>query len=76
MFTGIIETVGRVTNIEQVAGDARFTIDINTLDMRDVQLGDSIACNGVCLTAIELHDHAYVADVSAESLKFRYQTLI
>ena len=69
MFTGIIESVGKIVNIEQIEGDARYTIDTNQLDMSDVKLGDSIACNGVCLTAIELHDHAYVADVSAESLK-------
>lgn len=69
MFTGIIESVGKIVNIEQIEGDARYTIDTNQLDMSDVKLGDSIACNGVCLTAIELHKHAYVADVSAESLK-------
>ena len=69
MFTGIIESVGSISNIELLNGDARFTIDTNQLDMSDVKLGDSIACNGVCLTAIALHKHAYVADVSAESLK-------
>ena len=69
MFTGIIETVGSIVNIEQIEGDARFTIDTQGLDMGDVKIGDSIACNGVCLTVIELYAHAYVADVSAESLK-------
>ncbi len=68
MFTGIIETIGTITNIEQIGGDAKFTINTNNLDMSDVKLGDSIACNGVCLTAIKLLDHCYVADVSAESL--------
>ncbi|HBQ45097.1 MAG TPA: riboflavin synthase [Thiomicrospira sp.] len=69
MFTGIIESVGKIVNIEQVEGDARYTIDTNQLDMSDVKLGDSIACNGVCLTAIELGANFYVADVSSESLK-------
>jgi len=69
MFTGIIESVGSISNIELLNGDAKFTIDTNQLDMSDVKLGDSIACNGVCLTAIALHKHAYEADVSAESLK-------
>ena len=68
MFTGIIESVGSLSKIEQVNGDARFTIDTGKLDMADVKIGDSIACNGVCLTAVELGARYYVADVSAESL--------
>lgn len=69
MFTGIIQSVGEITAMEPMGGDMRFTIATGKLDMADVQLGDSIACNGVCLTAIELPSGAYVADVSAESLK-------
>jgi len=68
MFTGIIESVGFIESIEDKGGDARFWINTHTLDMSDVQLGDSIAMNGVCLTAIELRDNAYCADVSVESL--------
>lgn len=68
MFTGIIESVGSIVKIEPVSGDARFMIDTGKLDMTDVQIGDSIACNGVCLTAVELGEHYYVADVSSESL--------
>ncbi len=69
MFTGIIESVGKITHIEKIGGDARFTIDTQKLEMSDVKLGDSIACNGVCLTAIELTAQSYVADVSSETLK-------
>lgn len=69
MFTGIIEAQGKIAKIEPVNGDARMTIDVGRLDMSDVKMGDSIACNGVCLTAIEFSDSYYVADVSAESLK-------
>lgn len=68
MFTGIIESVGSISKIEQVNGDARFTIDTGKLDLSDVKIGDSIACNGVCLTAIELGARYYIADVSLESL--------
>ncbi len=68
MFTGIIESVGHIESIEDKGGDARFWINTGSLDMSDVQLGDSIAMNGVCLTAIELRDDAYCADVSVESL--------
>lgn len=68
MFTGIIESVGSISKIESVNGDARFTIDTGKLDLSDVKIGDSIACNGVCLTAIELGGRHYVADVSGETL--------
>ncbi|VAW62277.1 Riboflavin synthase eubacterial/eukaryotic [hydrothermal vent metagenome] len=68
MFTGIIESIGRIESIEDKGGDARFWINTGKLDMSDVQLGDSIAMNGVCLTAIELRNDAYCADVSGETL--------
>ncbi|TQV85297.1 riboflavin synthase [Aliikangiella coralliicola] len=68
MFTGIIEAVGKIEKIESKSGDKRFTINVGKLDMSDVALGDSIACNGVCLTAIEFDEHSYVADVSGETL--------
>ena len=68
MFTGIIESVGQIESIEDKGGDARFWIQTGKMDMSDVQLGDSIAMNGVCLTAIELRDDAYCADVSGETL--------
>jgi len=68
MFTGIIEAIGRIESIEDKGGDARLWIHTGKLDMSDVQLGDSIAANGVCLTAIELKPAAYCADVSGETL--------
>ncbi|MDH5735335.1 MAG: riboflavin synthase, partial [Gammaproteobacteria bacterium] len=68
MFTGIIESKGKIESIEDKGGDARFWINTGKLDMSDVQLGDSIAMNGVCLTAIELREDAYCADVSGETL--------
>ena len=54
MFTGIIAAIGHIESIQKQGGDARFWINTGKLDMTDVQLGDSIAMNGVCLTAIEL----------------------
>jgi len=68
VFTGIIESIGQIESIEDKGGDARFWIHTGKMDMSDVQLGDSIAMNGVCLTAIELRDQAYCADVSGETL--------
>ncbi len=68
MFTGIIESLGHIESIEEKGGDARFWIQTGKMDMHGVQLGDSIAMNGVCLTVIELRDAAYCADVSGETL--------
>lgn len=68
MFTGIIEAVGSIKNIEPVGGDIRLHVEVGTLDMGDVQLGDSIAVNGVCLTAVEFDKKHFVADVSNETI--------
>lgn len=68
MFTGIVETVGRVTRLEQRGGDARLTIAAKDLGLDDVAIGDSICVSGICLTAIELHGASFVADVSVETL--------
>lgn len=68
MFTGIIQAIGTVTRIESRAGDCRLTIATGKLPMGDVKLGDSIAVSGVCLTAIELGEHHFCADVSRETL--------
>ncbi len=74
MFTGIIEATGSIESIQKQSGDAKIKINVGQLDMSDVALGDSIACNGVCLTVIEFSDNSnsnnyYIADVSAESLR-------
>lgn len=70
MFTGIIESIGTIELIEDRSGDQRLTINVGKLDMSDVTVGDSIACNGVCLTAISFDDDRYTADVSGETLRF------
>lgn len=68
MFTGIIQAVGTVAGRETRGGDLRLAIRSNSLPLADVQLGDSIATNGVCLTVIELTGDGYLADVSRETL--------
>jgi riboflavin synthase len=68
MFTGIIQTVGRIARIEHRGGDVRLIVDTANLPMDDVALGDSIAVGGVCLTAVELGAHSFAADVSNETL--------
>jgi riboflavin synthase len=68
MFTGIIEAVGEVADLQARGGDVRLRIRTGKLDLADVALGDSIAVNGVCLTAVELPGDGFVADVSRETL--------
>lgn len=67
MFTGIILAIGKISAIQRKAGDFRLQIDTGKLPLQDVQLGDSIAVNGVCLTAIELGARHFCADVSNET---------
>jgi riboflavin synthase len=68
VFTGIIQAVGEIVVATPVGGDLRLRVRSKTLPLDDVQLGDSIATNGVCLTVIELPGDGYVADVSRETL--------
>ena len=68
MFTGIIQSVGTVAAMETKGGDVRLRINTGKLDLADVAPGDSIAVNGVCLTAVELPGDGFVADVSNETL--------
>lgn len=68
MFTGIIEATGCIESIEPKGGDAIYRFNTGKLDLSDVALGDSIACNGVCLTVIEKLEQGFVADVSVETI--------
>ncbi|MDH5353108.1 MAG: riboflavin synthase [Gammaproteobacteria bacterium] len=68
MFTGIIQAVGSITSIESKGGDKRLTINTGDLQLSDSDLGDSIAVNGVCLTAVSYHAQGFAADVSLETL--------
>jgi len=68
MFTGIIEATGKIASIKSSQGDSLLQINSSELDMSDVALGDSIAVNGVCLTAIDFTDSSFTADVSAETI--------
>lgn len=69
MFTGIIQSTGTIADLKPSGGDLRLRIRTGKLDLSDVQLGDSIAVNGVCLTAVELPGDGFWADVSGETLE-------
>ena len=68
MFTGIIESIGSIRALTPKGGDVRVYVETGKLDLTDVKLGDSIAVNGVCLTAVELPGDGFWADVSRETL--------
>jgi riboflavin synthase len=66
MFTGIVEELGRVAALEETSDAARLRVLGPGLD--DLSLGDSVAVNGVCLTAAQMHDDGFTADVMRETL--------
>jgi riboflavin synthase len=68
MFTGIIEAVGTIADMQRRGTDLRLRLRTGKLDLSDVRLGDSIAVNGVCLTVVELPGDGFWADVSGETL--------
>ncbi|QDX81907.1 riboflavin synthase [Denitratisoma sp. DHT3] len=68
MFTGIVAAVGKITELQPLEKGLRLSIAAGGLDMSDVGLGDSIACNGVCLTVVEFGADHFKVDVSRESL--------
>ncbi|MBX3244002.1 MAG: riboflavin synthase [Acidobacteria bacterium] len=67
MFTGIIEELGRVSAFEKAGDNARISISAR-LVTQGTQEGDSIAVNGVCLTALNVGSDGFEADVSLETL--------
>lgn len=69
MFTGIVAALGRIAEVEPLAGGVRLCVDASDLDLSDVALGDSIALNGACMTVVELAERQFKVDVSAESLR-------
>jgi riboflavin synthase len=68
MFTGIIQSVGKIAALDAGGGDARVRIACGKLDMSEVNTGDSIAVSGVCLTVVEHSAAGFTADVSGETL--------
>jgi riboflavin synthase len=68
MFTGIIKAKGSITAMDQRGGDVRLTVRSDGLPWGDYEIGESIAVNGVCLTAVVLHEDGFDMDVSLETL--------
>ena len=68
MFTGIIKAVGTISTMQVRNGDVRLSVRSAGLPWSDLDIGESIAVNGVCLTAVALHDDGFDTDVSTETL--------
>jgi riboflavin synthase len=72
MFTGIVAAVGRITSIAPLGADTnagvRLHIQVGSLPLADVALGDSIAINGACMTVTHKTSNSFTVDVSRESL--------
>jgi len=69
VFTGIIQSIGQVSALEPKGDDLRVRIQTGKLELDNVELGDSIAVNGVCLTVVDLPGDGFWADVSGETIK-------
>ena len=68
MFTGIIKAKGTITALDWIDGDLRLSVSSNGLSWSDYKIGESIAINGVCLTAVSLSDKGFDTDISTETL--------
>lgn len=68
MFTGLIEEVGKVENIQRTSNFGRIVIRAKTI-LDDIKIGDSIAVNGTCLTAVEFTSTTFTAEAMRETLE-------
>jgi riboflavin synthase len=68
MFSGIVAAKGRILNVAPLEQGVRLSVDVAQLGLDDVQIGDSIANNGVCLTVIAMEGNTVQFDVSRETL--------
>ena len=69
MFTGIVQAVGRITEVSPRGDGVRLTIEAGTLPVAEVGIGDSVAVNGCCLTVVAITGSALAFDASAETLR-------
>ncbi len=68
MFTGIIKAKGTIEAMDKRGGDVRLSVRSDGLPWSDYEVGESIAVNGVCLTAVALREDGFDTDVSVETL--------
>ncbi|MBA1145994.1 riboflavin synthase [Ectothiorhodospiraceae bacterium WFHF3C12] len=68
MFTGIVQSLGTIESMQGYGGDSRLRITAPDLPVAEMGIGESVAVNGVCLTAVSYTDRGFEADVSGETL--------
>jgi riboflavin synthase len=73
MFTGLIQETGEIARLERIAGQnggsiTRITVTAENIPS-DLKTGDSVAVSGVCLTALDIHQHQFSADLAEETLQ-------
>ena len=68
MFTGIVEDVGRIEEIDKKSKDVIYSISPNKLDVKELKSGESIAINGTCLTVIRIGKRIFNVEASLETL--------
>ena len=72
MFTGLIQETGEVASTERLAGQNRGSVTRITVKARNIpyelKTGDSVAVSGVCLTALDISEHQFSADLAEETL--------
>ena len=69
MFTGIVESVGRIADVAKLGDGVRLAVDMGVHEIADVAVGDSVCVNGCCLTVVAIHGATLEFDVSAETLR-------
>lgn len=67
MFTGIIKDIGKIVNLDYKQGDLNLEVKTNII-LKDINIGDSICCDGICLTATSLTKNSFNAELSKETL--------
>ena len=69
MFTGIITAIGTISEITEYDKDKTFLINAGSMPLSDLNIGDSVCINGVCLTVTKSSNDSILVDVSAETLE-------
>ena len=69
MFTGIIQTIGKISKIESNDSNSRIVFEVEKFILDDIRIGDSISVNGVCLSVIKKSEDTFSVDVSNETMR-------
>ena len=68
MFTGIIESIGIIKSMDKEGGDLKVNVTLNGKKLQDINIGDSICVNGICLTVTDIFEDLLSFDISKETL--------